>query len=560
MERKPPPVLSVDTLPPHQHLRRRSPSWIVFCMALTFGAASVHAQDDSDPYDYTIAGGDGTVYPHADDACKAAYQADVPQIHAAAPDSSTTTTKVLPYESPTLDSALSNPPSSVAYDCYTKYQILLKSDGSVAASAQFSHLIQGKPKEVPCPDGQVKNSFTGKCEDPNEDQARKETGDPDSRPLGGVVTCVGNPVSVASGNKFQGEEDFRDDNGELIFKRYYNGIGGRWTYSYGMTLQTSGSTMLLTFEDGRSSIFTLTNSVPVAEPTEQGSLNKVNGQWVYTAPDNTTYTFDSVGFLVRKQLPDGRAQAIAYAFQSTGKVAFTVTDSSGRTLQFVTKWYSGPLESLTAGGMTITYTTGAKNAITKVVRSWGDHTTTRTYVYEDTTNPALLTGIVDERGVRYATWRYDAQGRAISSEHANGAEKVSLAYQSDGSVVVTNALGHNVTYRYKVIQGIKRVTSIEGEPAAGCPASNSTYTYTARGQVETKTDALGTVTTYAYDTLGREITRVEAKGTPQERTITTTWDPTRFLPLTVTTADRVTTYTYDNQGRLLGTSVHAIKE
>jgi len=210
--------------------------------------------------------------------------------------------------------------------------------------------------------------------------------------------------------------------------------------------------------------------------------------------------------------------------------------------------------------MAITYTLGTNNVITKVAKAWGNHSTTRTYVYEDTNNPTLLTGIIDERGIRFATWHYDAQGRAISSEHANGAEKVTLAYQADGSVVVANSLGHNVTYRYQVIQGIKRVTAIEGEPTVGCPASNSSYTYTARGQVETKTDALGTVTAYEYDTQGRETKRVEAKGTPQERTITTTWDTTRFLPVTVTTPDRVTTYTYDTQGRLLSTSIHAIKE
>jgi YD repeat-containing protein len=210
--------------------------------------------------------------------------------------------------------------------------------------------------------------------------------------------------------------------------------------------------------------------------------------------------------------------------------------------------------------MTITYTLGKKQIITRAVKTWGNHSTTRSYLYEDTQHPTSLTGIVDERGVRFATWHYDSQGRAISSEHANGAEKVSLDYQADGSVVVTNALGHHVTYRYQVIQGIKRVTAIEGEPAAGCPASNSTYTYTARGQIETKTDAVGTVTAYEYDTQGRETKRVEAKGTPQERAIATTWDPTQFLPLTITTPDRVTTYTYDAQGRLLSTSARAIKE
>jgi len=529
-------------------------------VVLALGASLAYAQTDPDPYDYTIAGGDGTIYPHADDACRAAYQANIPLIHAAAPDDGTSTTTILPYESPTLNPTYSNPPSMMDYDCYTKYRITLNSNPSVTSDGSFYNLIMGKQKEVPCPDGQVKNEFTGKCEDPSQDQNRKESGDPTDMPLGGVITCAGNPVSISSGNKFQEEEDFHDGNGELEFKRYYNGFGGAWTHSYGATLSTNGNTLLLTSDDGRSSIFTLTNGVPIGEPTEQGSLQKVNGQWVYSAPDNTKSTFDAVGFLVSKQLADGRTQTISYAFQSTGKIAFTVTDSGGRTLQYVTSWYRGPLESLTAGGLTITYALGTNNVITQVVKSWGNHSTTRTYVYEDTNNPTLLTGIVDERGIRFATWHYDAQGRAISSEHANGAEKVTLAYQTDGSVVVTNALGHNVTYKYQVIQGIKRVTAIQGEPAAGCPASNSQYTYTARGQIQTKTDALGTVTAYEYDTLGRETKRVEAQGTSQERTITTTWDATRFLPLTVTTPDRVTTYTYDAQGRPLSTSIHAIKE
>jgi YD repeat-containing protein len=529
-------------------------------VSLVLGGSLAHAEEDPDPYTYTIAGGDGTIYPHADDACQAAYQADIPKVHQAAPDTNATTTKILPFESPTVNSTNSNPPTLMVYDCYTKFQLISNSDGSVAASLQFSHLIYGQQKETPCPDGQVKNQFTGKCENPSEDQARKETGDPLSAPLGGVITCAGNPISISTGNKFQEEEDFRDSNGELVFKRYYNGITSGWTHSYGMTLDTNGNTLLLTSDDGRSSIFTLTNGVPVGEATEQGSLQKVNGQWVYAAPDNVIYTFDTMGLLVRKQLADGRAQTITYAIQSPGKFSFTVTDSGGRQLQFVTSWYRGPLESLTANGLSITYTNGAQNLLAQATKSWGDHTTTRAYVYEDTVHPKLLTGIIDERGARFATWHYDSQGRGISSEHANGAGKVTLAYQDDGSVVVTNSLGHSVTYRYQVIQGIKRVTAIEGEPAAGCPASNTKYTYTARGQVETKTDALGTVTAYEYDALGRETKRVEAKGTPQERVTITTWDAVRFLPLTVSTPDRVTTYTYDDQGRLLSSSGHAFKE
>ncbi|WP_345945801.1 RHS repeat domain-containing protein, partial [Pseudomonas sp. dw_358] len=68
-----------------------------------------------------------------------------------------------------------------------------------------------------------------------------------------------------------------------------------------------------------------------------------------------------------------------------------------------------------------------------------------------------------------------------------------------------------------------------GEPSDNCPASNSTYTYDDRGQVLTKTDAKGFITTYTYNDRGLEASHTEASGTPQARTTTTTWDPTRFL-------------------------------
>ncbi len=178
--------------------------------------------------------------------------------------------------------------------------------------------------------------------------------------------------------------------------------------------------------------------------------------------------------------------------------------------------------------------------------------TSSKYSYEDPHNVGLLTGITDERGIRYATWTYDDQGRAISSEHAGGAERTLVSYNADGSSTVTNALGKRTTYRFQTIQGIRRITAIEGEPSANCPNSNSTFTYDDRGLVKTRTDNKGNVTTFDYNDRGLEVSRTEAFGTPQARTVTTEWHPTLFLPATVTEPDRVTSYSYDVQGRLTG--------
>jgi len=184
--------------------------------------------------------------------------------------------------------------------------------------------------------------------------------------------------------------------------------------------------------------------------------------------------------------------------------------------------------------------------------SYPDRKETRVYHYATEPYSNLLTGITDERGIRYATWTYDDQGRAISSEHAGGAEKVTVAYNADGSSTVTNALGKRTTYRFQTIQGIRRITAIEGEPSANCPNSNATFTYDDRGLVKTRTDNKGNITTFDYNGRGLEVSRTEAYGTPQARTVITEWHPTLFLPVTITEPDRTTRYSYDVQGRLTG--------
>ncbi|BBP82700.1 hypothetical protein PHLH8_23420 [Pseudomonas sp. Pc102] len=206
------------------------------------------------------------------------------------------------------------------------------------------------------------------------------------------------------------------------------------------------------------------------------------------------------------------------------------------------------------GETSVSYTYNSIRRLTAVTTTRGAAVSSQTYQYEDA-NPNLLTGITDERGIRYATWTYDDQGRAISSEHAGGAERTLVSYNADGSSTVTNALGKRTTYRFQTIQGIRRITAIEGEPSANCPNSNSTFTYDDRGLVKTRTDNKGNVTTFDYNDRGLEVSRTEAFGTHQARTITTTWHPTLFLPASVTEPDRITTYSYDDQGRPLSQSV-----
>lgn len=528
---------------------------------------SLPARADDPPGSYWVLTNDAVPgrFTSANGACHAFYN-DVLQRFPSPPF------VVAPYQPPTSDTD-PDAPGPITESCVQTITI-------PGTPPLVTNSSAGVRRAGGCAEGQTYNPDTGDCEDPDKDQDRKEMGDPDSDQQPGVILACpgsssskgqGDPINTASGNEFETETDYQDKDGELRFVRYYNSKDGAWRHTYQISLYSDASGLVVTFDDGHSSVFTLDdNGVAIAEPTEYGHMSQVSGQWVYTSPTNDRFTFDSSGRLIKWIQTNGLAQTLTYTVGVSGGATITttkVTDSRGHLLTYVSK-FNGPLTTMTVGDLSIAYTWNTATdtsttpsatvmQLTNVASTRSGHTATRAFTYGDTRSPRWMTGITDERGIQFASFTYDAQGRATSSQHAGGADATTVTYNSDGTNTVTNALGHQVTYTYQVFQGVGRIVSIQGEPAAGCPASNSSYTYNDNGQVATKTDALGHITTYAYDTSGREITRVEAKGTDQERTITTTYNGTTLLPVTVTTPDRTTTYGYDTQNRVISTTVHA---
>lgn len=179
-----------------------------------------------------------------------------------------------------------------------------------------------------------------------------------------------------------------------------------------------------------------------------------------------------------------------------------------------------------------------------------------------------MTGITDENGIRFATWGWDCNNRAISSEHAGGVDKVTITHgnrASDGSnaVSVTSHVGTAAapativrTYNFKVSLGVSKVNSLN-QPCEGCDGMQE-RTHDANNNVLSSKDWLGSKTVYAYDT-GRnlETSRTEAHGTTLARTITTAWHPTMRLRSAVAEPLRVTSYTYDGNGNQLSKTVQA---
>lgn len=392
-----------------------------------------------------------------------------------------------------------------------------------------------------CLAGQTRNE-NGVCEEQGE-----------KGPPANDCGIAGNPINIANGNKYQDEVDFIDK--DLKFSRHYNSLDGLWrnNFSARMIVSKPGEMKVIT-QNGREAVFVVSDGLYIQQSGRPESLARqgggVSSKYYYSSQDGMIYIFNYLGILLSiENIITGVKQSLTYANNDV-----TVTGSNGASLKFSFDGLGQPI-SLSTPAVKVAYVYNKNSTLNHVSYTRGALVTRREYHYEDSRNPLLLTGITDERGIRYATWRYDDKGRAISSEHASDADKTTISYDGTDTVSVTNALGKVTKYTFQTVLGVRRVASIQGEPSTNCPNSNSSFAYDARGLVKSKIDKKGNLTTYDYNTRGLEVSRTEAAGTAQARTITTDWHPTLFLPLTVTEPTRITTFIYDTQGRQLSQSV-----
>jgi RHS repeat-associated protein len=392
-------------------------------------------------------------------------------------------------------------------------------------------------------------------------------------------TGEGNPINSATGNKFQVETDFVGAaHTGLELRRYYNSqdttstpFGANWHSTWYRAIASPDSnTAKVTREDGRSDTFTKNASgVWTPQPNVTSKLSAVmNGStpigWKLVTTEDDTELYNLDGQLLSVTNRAGRITTLAY--DDLHRLS-TVTGPFGHQLIF---GYdpSNRVATVTLPDQgVLAYAYDANNNPVSV--TYPDHSV-RQYVYNEQSNtsntnlPHALTGIIDENNKRFATYTYNTDGKALSSEHAGGAEKVTLTYNPDGSAEVTDALGHMHGYTFTTLFGRIEPATLTGAPVP--TAGGKAITYDVNGFVASRTDFNDHLTSYVHNARGLEVARTEAKGTPEERTITTEWHPTFHLPAQIIEPsgvpglNRVTTFTYNKvKGTLLKKMITAGK-
>lgn len=365
---------------------------------------------------------------------------------------------------------------------------------------------------------------------------------------------VGNPIFGGTGNKYQEELDYATASG-LRLARHYNSSTPGWMHSFGMRVLTRETQAVVIRPTGRA--YSFAGAGPgewAGEPSARDRLVRLDApdpsapMWRYLVADGTTEEYDSQGRILRIVRRGGHEFGAAHALD----LLRTVTDPFGRRLAFEYDADNRLQRVTTPEGSFIQYGYDEAGRLALVSYPDGMH---RRYLYENAAYPLALTGIVDERGVRYATWSYDTQGRAVLSERAGGTQQHRLEFAPDGSVRVIDPLGTARMQRYGAA-GARRVFTGQDQPCADCRGDAAERVVDATtGLVLQSQDFLGVNTSFAYDARKLPSVITQAQGRPEQRQVQMEWHPTHRLPVRIAEPGRTTVFDYDDAGRALGETI-----
>lgn len=407
------------------------------------------------------------------------------------------------------------------------------------------------PKPDECPDGNI--DVTGHCQ-------------PETDPEDCEEPVVGNPILVSTGQKVQYEKDISIEGSALSFERNYwssrrsvSNVGLGWQFNWRMHIQQ------LTYRN-KIKLYRSNGSGIIFEPTSDGqwkgplgteilliTLSNDNGWKVVTA-NGDVEIYNSLGQLISYS-KNGNS-TIEFYYNAVGQLTTLVEHGTNRILT-ITYNNKGLITNVAINtGLSVTFNYDSKNRLISRVKN----AKTKKYHYENSQYPSALTGITDERDIRYATWTYNEKGQAISSENAGGTNKYQLEFLDNNRTRVINPLGKSTIYHFKDFLLKRKLMKVEGEATGSCIASNTNYyRNNYQGLLTSKDDKNGGNTAYNYDSRGLEIKRAFYNKKPLyiNYTVTTKWHDLFPLPTEITKEGRKTTFKYDENGRLLNKTIHS---
>ena len=269
-------------------------------------------------------------------------------------------------------------------------------------------------------------------------------------------TCAlngGHPINLATGNTFIAQQDVRVPglgNG-LTLVRTWNSLlrsslssiglfGPNWRSNFeeriyidddNTVAYARGDGSVWNFVAGASTTFT-----PPAPPNTSVTFHPVapsnataslfyGSTWTLVLQNGEQRVFDGIsGNLLSISDRNGNTTQLTY---DGSYRLLSVTDPAARHLYFS---YASPSSYLVTGvtsdvGISLSYSYDGQGRLTQYTKP--DNTTV-SFQYNNTSNPILITTVLDQNGVVLESHTYDTLGRGLTSSRANGVEAVTITY------------------------------------------------------------------------------------------------------------------------------------
>ncbi len=256
------------------------------------------------------------------------------------------------------------------------------------------------------------------------------------------------------------------------------------------------------------------------------------------------YTYDVLGMLTATELCDDTY--FSYIYSPLGMIADSVKVGNDIVSSSTTEYTAtGAVRSVTLDGATVSYTyDGLGNVLTET-----EGNVVKTYTYDNRGRKSGYT-LTRNGGVKStAVYTYDLLDRLTSV--TEGGKTTTYTYDENGNRESQSTDGVTATYTYNNANLVTSMTNTVD--TVGEPISSFVYTYYLDGNIRTKAETLGTVTSntaYVYDGAGRLVSETKDG-------VAITYEYDAYNNRTkMTNAGVVTTYTYDSNNRLMTETVN----
>lgn len=325
---------------------------------------------------------------------------------------------------------------------------------------------------------------------------------------------AGNPVNLATGNKFQEAVDVPLQDDGLLFVRSYNamdpidtGLGPGWRHSFDIALQRNHDGLHITQADGSRLSFKPRNgkTAQAIDPAH-GRLQVIPAGWIWHWPGGNSLAFDRDGRINALSVGGRHLQVRRYHRASifAGHIR-TVTSHDGRVMVF--HYRQDPqgrirLARIQAPTGSVQYSYDPIGArLNTVLTDNGNQTH---YLYEPAYQQGRswqLTGLAvsvsdaqatAQPSLRLRTWQYDSKGRvsrALRHDLPIGPGTLLFQYMPGsgnghkGKTRVVDADGHSTTFGWRQWQDRYLLESVTGFGCVDCPAPGLLASYDHKGRL-----------------------------------------------------------------------------